>query len=319
MTIQQAANKSTGRRAESARRSPATAVGESSRESALNNVPGVLGLGALESKMNDSPHALQLRALDSKMNGDHGSPPVLQARLMVGGHAFQQRHEVEHLMANDEDIGWDDRWGEGIDAMLTLARDFEFPTPKDLETFLMNGIFPLAGNVDQPSSADDDVKGRLCFAYAALAAANITDHVVDEDVGDMEEHLASKNRYSAGGGASTAFRQMGMSPQEITTYGTTSQGVPTSISATADDAAEYIRECLAAGLPLTAGVRWTSGRSSGNHWVYIVGLSGNKVHTRDQQNGHVLGTIDMGSWTGESIDGAYQYTITKVAGARPMH
>lgn len=242
------------------------------------------------------------------------SPKVLQPKLVVNHLGYLKKKLLIEQMESDPDIGWDKRWGVFIDALMQQDQVFTFDSLKDLEIFLMNGLFPMA-NIDQPTSLDDQVKGRLCFVYAALAAKEISTGTPVTQ-GD-EEALVGKNRYSAGGGASTAFRQMGMSPRELVVYDTDDKGVPTNIK---KENVVFAKRMVIDGMqqnrPLTAGVRWSRNRRSGNHWVYIVGLSGDKLHIRDQQNGHVLGTIDMNSWEGEAIDKSFQYVVTKVVDAQ---
>jgi len=193
--------------------------------------------------------------------------------------------------------------------------------PDDLKSGTEN--LPMA-KISQPRSSKDSVRGRLCFAYAALAALETKGITPNVDIKgktlnqeEFEDFLVGKNQFSSGGGASTAFRQLGRSPTEIVTYTTDNEGNPTTPTKHATDARDLIQNAMENNLPLTAGLRWTTmtknGKKSGNHWVYVVGASGNNLYIRDQQNNHLSGIVDMETWEGISVDKKFAYTITKLA------
>jgi hypothetical protein len=209
----------------------------------------------------------------------------------------------------------------------------ESPTVRKLKAMLPDHLksgtenLPTA-KISQPRSSKDSVRGRLCFAYAALAALETTGIVPNIEVEgktlkqeDFEDFLVGKNQFSSGGGASTAFRQLGRSPTEVVTYNTDSEGNTTTPTRNAGDARNLIQNAMANNLPLTAGLRWNTftkkGKKSGNHWVYVTGKSGNNLYIRDQQNNHLAGIVDMESWEGVSVDKTFTYTITKVATSSP--
>jgi hypothetical protein len=192
--------------------------------------------------------------------------------------------------------------------------------PDDLKSGSEN--LPMA-KISQPRSSKDSVRGRLCFAYAALAALETLGIAPNVDVKgktlgqeELEDFLVGKNQFSSGGGASTVFRQLGRSPTEIVTYNTDNEGNPTTPTKHASDARDLIHGAMENNLPLTAGLRWTTGtkkRKSGNHWVYVVGAIGNNLYIRDQQNNHLSGIVDMETWEGISVDKKFVYTVTKLA------
>lgn len=82
--------------------------------------------------------------------------------------------------------------------------------------------------------------------------------------------------------------QLGTSPIEIGIY-TTKQGGKLESTGHGQHARNVIKIAMAQNLPLTAGLRWTTAKNSGNHWVYVVGASGDNLYIRDQQNNHVGG------------------------------
>jgi hypothetical protein len=163
------------------------------------------------------------------------------------------------------------------------------------------------------SFSDDNVKAGLCFAYSTLAALEIRGITpnVNTKQDALEDFVVDKNKYSMGGGSSTVFMQLGISPIEIGIYNT-DNGMPTTPTGRGQNARNVIKLALAQNLPLTAGLRWTTRTRSGNHWVYVVGASGNNLYIRDQQNNHVGGVVNMNTWKGISEDNTFIYTITKV-------
>ncbi len=67
--------------------------------------------------------------------------------------------------------------------------------------------------ISQPPSTKDEVRGRLCFAYAALAALEtmgITADVAIEgkalEPEELEDFLLKKYQFSLGGGAGGVFK-----------------------------------------------------------------------------------------------------------------
>lgn len=68
-----------------------------------------------------------------------------------------------------------------------------------------------------------------------------------------------------------------------------------------------LQNAMANGHPVALGVSWTKGSKSGNHWVYYTG----DLTARDQQNGHLLITINENGWTA-TAPGGWRYQITQI-------
>jgi hypothetical protein len=93
-----------------------------------------------------------------------------------------------------------------------------------------------------------------------------------------------------------------MSPQLYGTY-KDSQGIPTERDRYHHLARKGITEAINRNLPIAPDLRWTRmtqncKETSGNHWVYVVGVEGDNLKNQDQQNGHILGTVNMNNWKG---------------------
>lgn len=117
-----------------------------------------------------------------------------------------------------------------------------------------------------------------------------------------------------GGGAGGPLTNMNFSPKGVQLWNQKHDGTIGSAptASNSQDARRLIRMDLRGSLPVAVAVRWEKGNKNGNHWVYLVGHSGSKIHVRDQQNGHVLGTSNTSDWMGSTIDGKYTYTVTKM-------
>lgn len=224
---------------------------------------------------------------------------VIQAKLTIGDTNYSNTADVVKAFAADPNIGWDDRWQQTVESAIKEEQMFQFADLKRFETFLMDAVFPRA-SIDQPNKKEDAVKSRLCFVYSTLAAGEIS----GKNSKGLEDQCVEDSKYSMGGGPSKTLKTMGLSPEttrdkkrfkEIIDKGMDEQGFATQG-------------------PLMAGVNWKRGKTKGQHWVYIVGKSGkNKIHVRDQQNKHVLGTIDLDTCEGSSSDEVFQYELTQVS------
>ena len=82
-----------------------------------------------------------------------------------------------------------------------------------------------------------------------------------------------------------------------------------------------IEKAVARKLPITIAVSWVytpnakdKASKKGNHWLYAVGISGKSLFAKDQQNGHMMATINMDTWTGTAPgkSGVWSYTVTAV-------
>lgn len=242
-------------------------------------------------------------------------PGALQARLVIGDRGYLRSRPVKNLLAEDEDIGWDDRWNEAVEHILSSPQVYEFADKKRFETFLVNVTLPMA-SLDQPKKEEDPFGAKMCYAYSAMCAVEIAGTPVTANFSTVYSQL----QFGGGGGANTAFRALGLKPlKDVVLWNTDSDGNLTSRFAGAiGEANRTVDQAFAAGLPIALGVLWSKGPSSGKHWVYVVGTSGQRyLHIRDQQNGHIPGTIDRATWEGASLDGAWTYTVTKVASAAP--
>jgi hypothetical protein len=293
-----------------------------------NQRPQAVAQMKLQQMADASNRSRQLSAQQDVVSGGQPRENIVQRRLVVGDSGYRLRDPVVELLQADPDIEWDDDWLGAIDRLMELDEVFTFETTDQLEKCLTHMTMPKA-SVQQPKSSDDPVGGRLCFVYSALAAAELTNSV--EDPEQMQAALLANNRYSSGGGASTAFRQMGIAPEERSTFNTDSDGVPIKVSKDERSVKGKIIEALRDRKPLAVGVRWVSTKAKfgpkhkragefkdGNHWVYAVAIMGNTLYIRDQQSvDHVIGRIDTGTWNGASDDGLYKYTLTKIVAGMP--
>lgn len=147
---------------------------------------------------------------------------------------------------------------------------------------------PPRSNINQPRG------NRNCYVYSALCAQEVR-------TGVAPNALETIARIGAriGGNTDAAFRI-------IRGYGFTLN---------AGHRADWSRVLQMAdtnGHPIAIGVTWRQGRRTGNHWVYYVGQDDqHQVLARDQQNGHLLISIDPNTWRG-SAEGGWLYEVTQI-------
>lgn len=189
-------------------------------------------------------------------------------------------NKVEGL--NEEDT-------KGLSKVIDMHRVLE-----EWEEILEDHILGIA-----PKSTIVQPKGNiLCSLYAAEAATEITEGVAfDKEKGAK---MISKHKERMGGGTEQPFRSyfgsIGISLQLINKLAWV----------------RAIRYSVKQKNPIALGVAFTSGKTKGNHWVYVSKVIGNEMYVRDQQNDQLLGIINMKTWTGKSLDGKFSYTVTQV-------
>ena len=116
-----------------------------------------------------------------------------------------------------------------------------------------------------------------CYIVAPVAAFSLT-----ADPTKSAEEVAKAVGIGMGGTSNRAFREMGLYAfNKNQSYQTKWR--------------ELITKSVEGNYPACLGISWESVKSkkTGNHVVYVIGFEGTTVYARDQQNKHVLISIDM--------------------------
>lgn len=215
---------------------------------------------------------------------------TVQRLLKVNGVKYSDVREVANLMANDENIGWDDAWTPTVNSYIQ-GGVHTFATLQWLEHNLEGDLLFRKSSINQPPG------NGQCYSYSPSAAIEISG-------GNSGPALAfaQTQHYSMGGGPTKTFKESGYKTKQY-------------ICASCDpkEIRQAVQQALQQNQPVTVGVTWTRNKRTGNHWVYAVDCLDNHLIVRDQQNQHILGLIDMTTWRGGTDDLSTQYTATKVA------
>jgi hypothetical protein len=163
-----------------------------------------------------------------------------------------------------------------------------------------------SGSILQPSKKVDAAHAKLCSLYApanAIQIAEGTNFTAEKEA--VLRDIIEKNKARDGGNPQKLYQEYYKA-----VYGLRA----TNMTLDGSQKRSWLAGCQMAqqlGLPVAVAVQWSKGKSSGNHWVYLVEVNESGITARDQQNGNMLISIDAGGWTG-SASGGWKYTVTSL-------